>query len=120
MPASESRASVGDRRRWVVPAMGLVLVLAVVGSALFAWPNSGRRLGGPLTTGSDEVGQGLAGPARSGVPRTFSDVVLYNLSDEPAVLEGVELVDPSAGLRVVGLLAAHDAGRRTYAGFERF
>jgi hypothetical protein len=59
--------------------------------------------------------------ASLGEPFTFSLLFVRNYGDEPAVLDDVELVGASSGIRLVGTRAADITGdRRTWSGDDVF
>jgi hypothetical protein len=82
-----------------VRTIAVVLALTVV--ALLVW--LGYRSVGPLTPGplDNDVAESLGIQRRVGETFTYGMPVVINKGDEPAVLERIEPVDPTPGLRVV-------------------
>jgi hypothetical protein len=77
------------------------VALGVAGVAVLAW--LGHRSLGPPTPGplARDVGESLGIQRRIGETFTYGLPVVINSGDEPAVIERIEPVDPTPGLRVV-------------------
>jgi len=98
-------------------AVALAVVAVVV--AVLGPPWSDRSAAnGPLVAPSIRQGSGF--PRDAGDPVGFAGIRFYNSGPEPAVLDRVTLVDPEAGIRMVGALAAQEpqgGSAEAYPGF---
>lgn len=103
--------------RTVSAAAAAVLGAGVVVAMLAPW-DSEPGSDGPLVAPATRQGSGF--PRDAGEPVGFAGVRFYNAGAEPAVLDGLSLVDPDPALRVVGVLAAQEpegGGVQAYPGF---
>jgi hypothetical protein len=109
-------ASVGRPRklRFLVGVVALAVGLGALGIVAFSGGSSvGIVAGGPLACSDCHTGASM--PADIGDVGTYGAADLQNQSDEPAILDHVEFVDLTPGLRILGPLVSR-AGDRPSGG----
>ncbi|HSK14702.1 MAG TPA: hypothetical protein VK915_00900 [Gaiellaceae bacterium] len=90
------------RRTLLVIAIAAAVTAAAIGADVLL-EDAEVVPGGPLVASDAAHGSGLL--ADAGDPLTYGGIAVYNSAAEPAVLERVDALRPSEGMRVVGTLA---------------